>query len=326
MRPGATFSSLISPLTRDQKDIYFEQILHPECALFHVGAAIYVAGLLDLKLFLESVREVYQECPDACASIIPADGVPSQEVPEIGECDAGYSDLRGCDAPQEEALRLIREDFRKPVPFGDSFTSTRNILFHLADRKYIWYNRAHHILQDGWTSSLLYRHIVSRYNCKAHGHPYDALLAPRFADYAREDQAYERSSGFLRSKAWWEERFAEAPVPLFERRHALTFEAARETFFINRPSYDRIEALCRDVGVTTFHFLLASLIVTLSKESGAVDIAIALPILNRRSASRKKSIGLFVSLTTFLSHLERRGGADGGRGCDIPSCARMLLV
>jgi hypothetical protein len=93
MADSHSFFPLTSPLTRDQKDIYFEEMLHPELALFHVGAAIYLEGVLDVDLFIESVREVYRECPDGCASIIVT-GVPLQCSPEFGELQVGYSDLR----------------------------------------------------------------------------------------------------------------------------------------------------------------------------------------------------------------------------------------
>jgi amino acid adenylation domain-containing protein len=297
-------------LTRDQRDIYFEQLLHPRHAIFHVGATIFIRGALNVNLFLDSVRETYRTCPDACSYVAGKGGVPVQYAPERGEFEAEYCDLRELPDSQEEALRQVRADFRIFPGFGGAIRTSRQILFHLADGQFLWYTKAHHLFQDGWSSSILYREIVDRYNAASAGLFRGITQRPRFSGYAEEDRLYQDSPAFARHKAYWEERFPDEPAPLFQAQAPGQFEAQRESFSISRATYGRMESFCAANGFTSFHFLLAVLIVALANRRETADIPIALPILNRRSAVWKKCLGLFVSLWPFRVKLDLSGSFE----------------
>ncbi|HMD48901.1 MAG TPA: hypothetical protein VKG79_07375, partial [Bryobacteraceae bacterium] len=73
------------PLTRNQIELYFEQLLNPGTTIFHIGAIIRISGPLKLDLFLSAVRAGWQRFPELATSVFEVDGATVQSAPETAD-------------------------------------------------------------------------------------------------------------------------------------------------------------------------------------------------------------------------------------------------
>ena len=69
-------SDKLYPLSLPQKDIYFEQLLYPDIALFNIGAKVEVRGNLDFKIFKKAVTESVRQYDSLRSVFVSIDGIP----------------------------------------------------------------------------------------------------------------------------------------------------------------------------------------------------------------------------------------------------------
>ena len=73
----------------------------------------------------------------------------------------------------------------------------------------------HHIVGDGWSSSILMRELETVYKALASGQTPDLPPAPfQYVDYAAWEAAQVRAGLFDRQLAYWTKKLAHAPAVL----------------------------------------------------------------------------------------------------------------
>src|ERR1041384_3400524 len=108
----------IFPLTRNQREIYFEQLLHPDTCIFNIGGPIMIDGPLQPALLVKAVRNVYKIPPEPNTTIFEEDGFPLQRIGPGGDFPHPVIDLSDLPNPEREAHLYIDRHFQEPLPFG----------------------------------------------------------------------------------------------------------------------------------------------------------------------------------------------------------------
>ncbi|MCP4413625.1 MAG: AMP-binding protein, partial [Gammaproteobacteria bacterium] len=101
---------------------------------------------------------------------------------------------------------------------------------------------------------------------------------------------------------YWLEKYQTLPEPLFSPRYLDQFvdktpPSERRVLSLARPFYNRLIALAKSCDATTFHLILGSLYVCLTRTSRTEELAVGLPVLNRQNAIFKETVGLFVGVS-----------------------------
>ncbi|WP_157662270.1 condensation domain-containing protein, partial [Burkholderia ubonensis] len=281
------------PLRAAQRNIHAAQNFHEDHRLAQIGAAASIVGTLDADLFWRAADFVAAHSPALRSSLHDGPDGLFQIVHDVARFAHETLDLRSHADPQAAARRFIDDDFanRRFAADGRDIAN-RMVLLRIGDTEHIAYAAFHHALFDGWGTSLFYARLCDAYNrLRAGGEPVawnetsvDAALA--------DERAYLSSDRCDASRRYWAERLASYDSEYFPR--ATSLSNRRTVLELGEADTAAVRAWCDTHRVSAFHFFAAVLHATLFRVVGARDLAIGLPILNRRTATDKQTIGLFL--------------------------------
>ena len=86
-------------------------------------------------------------------------------------------------------------------------------MIQVADNRWYWYQRYHHLLVDGFSFPAITRQIANIYCAWLRGEPTPASPFTPFADVVEEYQQYRESEAWQRDAAFWAEQRRQLPPP-----------------------------------------------------------------------------------------------------------------
>ena len=194
-------------LTQAQDGLWVGQHLAPENPVYNTGEYIEIRGALDVGRFASAVNRVMQEAQVMALQVgfSPEGGAVQwlnpQHVPQLEVID-----LRGEVDSSAAAFQAMQADMGTPLDLQKSPLAVQR-LFCLADGHFYWYQRAHHLLLDGWGQSLINTQVAAVYRGDLQQPP----LMP-YGVWLEQDRAYQGSEYEQRDKAFWQACFAQTPV------------------------------------------------------------------------------------------------------------------
>ena len=161
-----------------------------------VVAGLAQADTLRMR-FTEDNGEVWQWVDDA----------QTFELPEI-------IDLRTNIDPHGTARALMQADLQQDLRVDSGKPLVFHQLIQVADNRWYWYQRYHHLLVDGFSFPAITRQIANIYCALLRGEPTPASPFTPFADVVEEYQQYRESEAWQRDAAFWaEQRFGRYFAP-----------------------------------------------------------------------------------------------------------------
>ncbi|WP_377271350.1 amino acid adenylation domain-containing protein [Peterkaempfera sp. SMS 1(5)a] len=255
------------------------------------------AALTDLVARHESLRMSFTGTEEGTAEVVVADP---------GPVTARHVEAGG-DDPAATAAALVRDAVAEPFDLARG-PLLRPLLIGLGPDDHVLALVLHHIVCDGWSVDLLQRELDALYAQHAHGVP-ARLPAPevRFGDYAHWQRGRLEDGSLAGDRAYWQDELAGVP-PLDlpgdrPRPPVLTFDGAAHSFRWDRGLTDRINALARSCGASTYMVLLAAYQVLLSRHSGMRDFAIGSPVAGRLHRELEGVVGAFVNMLPIRTRL-----------------------
>ncbi|RKZ49841.1 MAG: hypothetical protein DRR00_16800 [Candidatus Parabeggiatoa sp. nov. 3] len=281
------------PLSSPQREIWFDQILHPDVPLYNIGGYVRIDGPIDPALFEKALNQVIAENDALRISLHEGESLPTQTFAENVHLKLDFYDFSEQENAHKSALDWIRCEFVKPFQLYDG------LLFHFALCKasslcYYWLKKYHHLIADGWTMSLIVQRVAIAYNamgqsdCEHHS----------YKNFLQKDQAYLDSKQFVKDKHYWVNKYRELPEPLLVHQNASqTMKSQRSVLRLKRPFYNQLIEFAKENKVSTFHVILGALYCYFVRTYDREDLVIGLPTLNRSSAAFKQTVGLFVGVS-----------------------------
>jgi amino acid adenylation domain-containing protein len=286
------------PLTLQQQDIYYEQLLYPDVPIYNIGAKISIEG----NLHQDAIRSAYKHLidqHDAFRSIITTDsnGPAFCILPDHGT-SLGFIDFSWSDQAEELANDYMEKEFVKPFDISQRKVLHKFCLVKVRESFHYLFSVYHHLITDGWGTSLMFQRLTSNYNeLVVHGN-IQSTYPFYYTHYADDDQRYQTSENYQHDKTYWTTRFSPLPGSLIP---AMTLsrrpESRRQVLMVNRTLYNALGTLATRCGASTFHVILAALYTYLGRFYDNYDFAIGLPVLNRGTSAFKKTVGIFMGIT-----------------------------
>ncbi|SDD25289.1 non-ribosomal peptide synthetase [Actinokineospora iranica] len=270
-------------LSAAQRRMWLLQQLDPSSVAYTLCAAVGLSGRLDTAAFAAAfetacarhaiLQTVY---PDADTRVVRPELSPTLPVLDA-DLDDTVAELGGTpfDLAAESPLRAR--------------------LLRVADDEHVLLLVAHHIAWDDASWEILLADLAAAYTGNA--------LAPAVA-YAPDDR--ERPADI----AYWRERLTPIPESLAlptDRPHRTKPSEAGERRTRTLPPVvaERVREVARQAGVTPFMLLTAAVTAVLHRYTGAEDITLGTPVVNRGRADR--------SLGNFGNTVVLRSTVDGER-------------
>ncbi|MCP2028498.1 amino acid adenylation domain-containing protein [Flavobacterium sp. HSC-32F16] len=293
-------------LTLPQQDVYFDQLLFPNEPIYNIGAKIEIKGIINIEIFKKAYVELINQ-HDAYRSII----IKNEEdirikIVEEHQSELGFIDFSKHENAIEDANLYMQKEFMKPF---DLLQGTLLHIFTLVkvqeDFHYL-FSVYHHIITDGWGTSLMFQRLVQNYNEIFESGEIKTIYPFSYKDFMEDDTAYQNSESYNQDAVNWVKKFESLPENLFEKLDD-TLEinkSNRKELIVKREVYNQLNQLAEINKCSTFNLILAVLYIYFGRKHQNNDFAIGLPVLNRSKSKYKKTVGLFMGISPLRIPLD----------------------
>ncbi|GKW19566.1 hypothetical protein PEC302107_12950 [Pectobacterium araliae] len=264
------------PLVAAQPGIWFAEQLAQVRHDFTVAHAIELNGPLDRDCLDRAIRQGLSEADTVHARfVVNDDGEPVQHLPRHPLIHAPeWRDLSEKAEAEAEAWALIHQDLVADLPADGEQPLYRQVVMKVgnAPERWLWYQRFHHLLLDGFSFDALTRRIVDIYNALRSGRAPAASPFTPFAPVVAEYQDWLASPEYQRSAEFWQQHAADLPAPV-----SLATEMCE-------PAEPDLRSLQQQVDISvapSAEVVMAALAIYLYRMSGEPTLSIGFPFMRR---------------------------------------------
>ncbi|GEJ45764.1 non-ribosomal peptide synthetase [Chryseobacterium sp. ON_d1] len=287
-------------LTLPQQDIFFEQLLYPNVPIYNIGAKIEIKGEINFVTLQRAYSEMISQ-HDAYRSFIrEKDGVADISIGSGEPRTLEFVDFSDKNDSVSEADKYMQEEFLQPFNILEDHFLYRFVLVKCHRNLYYLFSVYHHIITDGWGTSLMFQRLIKNYNNLLNFDEVQEQYPYEYKKFMDEDEVYQLSEAFQIDKLYWAERYSDLPQAIFTKKENASknhTESERKELIIARKDYNRFLETGQKHNFSTFHSLLGILFFYLGRINHSDDLAIGIPVLNRNNKIFKKTVGLFMGVS-----------------------------
>jgi amino acid adenylation domain-containing protein len=288
------------PLTAVQKRFWFLDRIGQGRSVPNVNLPLRMKGPIDFAAMVEAVTTILGRHDTLRMRIGDRDGEPYPEIVFAAEDMVSVADMRTLPDGDREGERLSK-DFMLDA-FNLVTGPLAKVLFvRLSSTDNLMIFSMHHIVGDGWSSSILLGELGAVYSAALKGDkPNLPLLSYQYFDYAAWEVAQVRDGLFERQLQYWKGKLSGAPpvldLPTDRPRPAQrSFRGNRVDCRIDADIVGRLEQFCKRNDATLFMTVLAAFGVVLHRLTGQDEIVIGTPVANRGNSDLERIVGPFVN-------------------------------
>lgn len=213
----------------------------------------------------------------------------------------------GAEEQQAQIMHLATADAQAPFNLATG-PLLRTTLLKLQPSEWVFLISMHHIVCDGWSSSVFSHELSTIYANLATNQPIGLPELPiQYSDYAAWQRDWLRGALIDTQLEYWRIRLDDlTPLDMptdFPRPPVFSYRGTRHCFQVPAAQTNRLEQLGKSEGATLFMTLLAGFKCLLHRITGQEDIAIGTPIANRTRKELEPLIGFFVNTLVMRNDL-----------------------
>ncbi|WP_280489832.1 non-ribosomal peptide synthetase, partial [Nocardia farcinica] len=279
------------PLSPAQLGIWYAQHVDPQVPI-NIAQYVDLRGDLDVDALERASAAAAREMGSGFLKIVERDGEPFQTVDFTLDATLEYVDLRDAEDPEAAAAEWMRAEYSRPLDIvADRLI--RAAALRLADSRWFWYSRAHHIALDGFGAMTFMNRIAELYTAEVTGTEPSPAKATDLKTLYESEIAYRDSSRFESDKQHWAERVAGLEEgSSLAGRSAPPAPVNGVTSAALSPEQDALltEAVARHDN-SPAGLLIAAFATYLAQMTGAEDVILSLPVTARTTAAMRRSGG-----------------------------------
>ncbi|MCY7483275.1 amino acid adenylation domain-containing protein [Paenibacillus alvei] len=285
------------PLSGAQAGIWFAQQLDPDNPIFNTAECVDIRGPIDPARFEAALRQAVTEA-DALHIRFgeDADG-PWQKIVPTDDWMLHMIDLSREADPEGAARAWMNRDMEKPVDLhtGPLFTEA---LFKIESERYLWYQRIHHIVIDGFGAALLMQRVAQNYTALTYALPNGAGTFGSLQSILEEDEAYRSSEQMNRDREFWLERFSDRPEAVSLGGHAqrTARRFVRRTAHIPAATVSGWQSIAAESGTSWPDVLAAATAIYVHRMTQEEEVILGLPVMCRLGSAALRVPGMVMNL------------------------------
>ncbi|WP_333850773.1 enterobactin non-ribosomal peptide synthetase EntF [Leclercia sp.] len=198
-QPGIWMAEQLSDLPNAWSVAHYVELTGPVDAPLLAKAV--VAGMMQADTlrtrFTEDNGEILQWVDDAMT-------LPEPQI----------LDLRAHADPHAAALAQMQTDLNQNLRVDSGQPLAFHLLLQVADNRWYWYQRYHHLVVDGFSFPAITRQIAAIYRAWSNGDAVPESPFTPFAEVVEEYQRYRDSEAWTRDGAFWAEQRKQLPPPV----------------------------------------------------------------------------------------------------------------
>ncbi|CBW75453.1 Non-ribosomal peptide synthetase modules (EC 6.3.2.-) [Mycetohabitans rhizoxinica HKI 454] len=276
----ASITPVTYALSTAQTEIWLAQQLHPDSPVYNIAQYTVIEGAIKQAVFEAALRQVIDEADTLRLHFIDSDdglrqriGSPAWSMPVL--------DLTSEADPQAAAQAWMRTDYQQPVNLmqGPLFCYA---LLKVAPAQWIWYQRYHHIMMDGYGQYLIAQRVAHVYSARCAGTALAACDFGSIRQLLESDAQYQTSAQRKKDEAYWLKHCAHWPGPatLASRAAPALQQRLRQTTYL---ATQWVDDYVLDAGRLA-QFLSAAWAAYLYRMTGAQDVVFGCPVTARLGA------------------------------------------
>ncbi|MEM7116112.1 MAG: amino acid adenylation domain-containing protein [Chloroflexota bacterium] len=307
------------PLTEAQQEIWLaSQMGDAASTAYNESFSLRLRGTVRPDAFRQAVQAVLNR-HDGLHMRFGPEGDWQQRAADI-TVEIPYFDWSDLSANAQDARLTATMTQESKTPFDlASGPLLRTQLIKLSEQEHIFLFAAHHIVFDGWSSSVVVDEVRAVYNGLAQNQGYSLPDPDSFRDFVRYEQASQVDEEGQESLAFWLSQFETTPPVLqlptdTPRPSTKTFGGAAQFYRFDPQIIQAVKQTAASEGVTMYVFLLAAYQVLLHQLSGQDDLVVGIPVAGQLTSGMQSLVGHCVNMlplrmgvngrSAFRSHLQ----------------------
>ena len=292
----------LPPLSFGQQRFWFFEKFENEKSLYNILLPVHITGNLNIEILQRSLNDIIERhnILRTCFPVI--EDTPVQLVLPKQNVSLEIRNIE--DTSPDEQKKLVKQIIKQQT--GISFDVENDILLKavvikLNDKEHTVILTIHHLIFDGWSSSILIQELGNLYAS------YTKNITPRlsplkiqFGDYAKWEREVLNGEKLAKTLQFWKNKLSDLP-PLLElptdhpRPSVQKFDGHHTTVEISKELAENLKKIFDGQKVSMFMILLAGFYTLLYRYTGRTDIPVGCPVSGRNNSETERLIGLFVN-------------------------------
>ncbi|MDD5037558.1 MAG: condensation domain-containing protein, partial [Methylococcaceae bacterium] len=200
-------------LTSAQLAIWFAQKMEQETNAYNIGEYIEISGIIDPVLFGTAVRGVLDQWDTLHFRFVELDDGPRQYFARDPHWKMPYFDFSDAADSLATAKAWMHDDMGRANDLIDGPLYTF-VLFKIRSDCFLYYQRAHHIITDGFTAALFARNLAAYYSSLLEAKSPEVQTSGSWLDALADEESYRNSARYERDRAYWLAQLQDRPAPV----------------------------------------------------------------------------------------------------------------
>jgi amino acid adenylation domain-containing protein/non-ribosomal peptide synthase protein (TIGR01720 family) len=294
------------PLTAAQTSVWTAHQLDPDNSIYHLGGCVAIRGALRVDVFAAALDRLVSDAELTRARVVADGGTPGQVVAETPQWTLEHRDTSAEADPHAAALAWMRTDLDTAV---DPMTGPlfRHVLFRVRDDLFLWYQRGHHLVMDGYSGPLMTRRVAEVYTALDRGEPVPPNPFGPLTELVAADTAYRAAPEFAADRDYWAATLAGAPEPVSMSGRRMTTARGLHVANATLPHdvTERLRDLGRAVGVPLPILMVTGVAVPLLRATGGPDLVVGIPVTARTTRATRMVPGMVSNILPLRLSVRR---------------------
>ena len=306
--------STLLPLTSTQQGIWLAEQVSETQNTYVISHCIEIKHDIDSSALQQAISVALKEADTVLSRYV--DG--HQEVPSadsIRDLTIDIIDFSHIENGREQAFYLMEEDTQKGIPLveNDGAPLQKQILIRInenGETLWLWYQRYHHIMLDGFSFTALTKRVSEIYNSLIHNQPISASPFTSVSDVINEESAYQASDKYIADKDFWSNYCSDMPAPTsLSSNHATHTESdshlIQHLVPISPLQINQVTALARTIKSSNAELLMSLISAYLYRMTGQAKQVVGMPFMRRLGSVSITSVAPMVNVLPLQINLDK---------------------
>ena len=282
------------PLTVAQRGLWMTQKITPG-AILNIAEAVEICGPVKPEIFQQALHQVVAEAEQLRVCVVEQNGMPRQALRPVYAGDFPYVDMSREADPRAAIQAWMMHEVTRPVDLRKDPLWV-SALLKASDDCYFWYQRAHHIVYDGYGGGLVARRLAELYTAYTRGEAPEPKCFCTVEAMLEAEGNYRNSDRFHRDREYWQQQLAQLPEAVTlshsPRRHGLSSELRRSVGYLSAETARKLAEFGKNTGASLPQVLISLIAAYYQRVTGVMDLVFGMPVSGRISGALRNSVSV----------------------------------
>ncbi len=288
------------PLTTAQRGLWIGEKVGASNAVTSIAEAIEIFGAIDPSHFQRALQQMVNEVESMRMRIVEVNGKPQQIVCPSYDGEFPFIDFSAETDPRTAAETWMNAELNEPVDLRQD-SPHHSALLKLAEDRYFWYKRGHHVAFDGYVGAMVSRRVAELYTAYVEGVAPPSYEFGTLAELVEADAAYRNSDRLHRDRAYWHEQLDGLPEAATLSRKPVRKAGGlcRSSGPLPIATANALAELGKNVSSSLPQVLIALIAAYYHRATGADDLVFAMPVSGRINHTLRRLPGMLANAVSI---------------------------